>query len=383
MCARKSFALYILITFGLQLHAQNSRQKISFNDSADHEFDLSDYVIHANGFVPVPIIVTEPALGGFGGGFVPVFIKRRPPYKDSVNGKIVYTPVAPDLTGGIGFYTVNDTWMLAGFRSGTWLKYRIKYVIAGGFANINLGFYRDVPQVGKTEFNFNFKSIPFFLQGIKRIGFSHWYAGLRYAFMQSKVYYAGTLPSFVKPIEENSLVSQLGAAVELDNRDNIFSPNSGMKVHFDGNKSAGFLGSDYDYWRLNYYMFAYLPILENLIGGWRVDGQQVFGSPPFYLLPYISMRGVPVAKYQGNADLLTEGELRWDFVKRWSIVGFGGIGKAFDNWNDFGSVQSVVSYGGGFRYLIARKFGLRMGLDLAHSPGTFAYYIIFGSNWQK
>jgi hypothetical protein len=64
-------------------------------------------------------------------------------------------------------------------------------------------------------------------------------------------------------------------------------------------------------------------------------------------------------------------------------VGFGGVGKAFDNWSEFGSNQTIVSYGTGFRYLMARKFGLRMGLDFAHSPGTFAYYIIFGSNWQK
>jgi hypothetical protein len=34
--------------------------------------------------------------------------------------------------------------------------------------------------------------------------------------------------------------------------------------------------------------------------------------------------------------------------------------------------------GVGFRYLLARKFKLRVGIDVAHSTGTWAYYIIFG-----
>ena len=62
-------------------------------------FDLSDFIIDANGFIPVPILITEPALGGFGGGLVPIFLKKRPPYIDTVKGKQVITPIAPDITG--------------------------------------------------------------------------------------------------------------------------------------------------------------------------------------------------------------------------------------------------------------------------------------------
>ena len=55
--------------------------------------DLSDYIIEANGFVPVPYLITEPALGGFGGDLFPIFIKKNPPYKDSVKGKLQMTSV--------------------------------------------------------------------------------------------------------------------------------------------------------------------------------------------------------------------------------------------------------------------------------------------------
>ena len=101
------------------------------------------------------------------------------------------------------------------------------------------------------------------------------------------------------------------------------------------------------------------------------------------MYPYIEMRGIPVNRYRGRATLLTETEFRWDVVKRWSIMFYTGMGKAFDKWNEFGDAKLVYNYGTGFRYLIARKFKLRMGLDLARGPEDFAYYIVFGSNWLK
>ena len=62
---------------------------------------------------------------------------------------------------------------------------------------------------------------------------------------------------------------------------------------------------------------------------------------------------------------------------------YGGTGKAFDDWNNFGEADWRFSYGTGGRYLLARKFKLRVGIDLAHGPGTWAYYIVFGSNWLQ
>jgi hypothetical protein len=373
----------LLLLVGLGLFAQETKKKITLKDSLDGKLDLSKYIIEANGFIPLPIIITEPALGGFGGGLVPIFLKKRPPYIDTVKGQVKRTPVAPDITGGAAAYTVNNTWLLAGFRSGTLIKYRIKYVIGAAYANVNMAFYHTLPVVGEKQFNFNFRTIPAFLQAIKKIGYSDWYIGLKYLFLKTDVEYAGTLPSFVTPNEVNSIVSQLGAVVELDNRDNVFTPNKGFKVHFDANYSSSIFGSDYEFWKLNYYMYAYKTFSPKLVGGWRVDGQQSFGDPPFYLLPYLSMRGIPTARYQGNADILTELEGRWDLVKRWSLVFFGGTGKAFDSWSDFGQATWVISYGTGFRYLIARAFKLRVGVDIAHSPDTWAYYIVFGSNWLK
>ena len=384
-----SYVVIVFIVFsggGIPAKGQQLKKKPPVRDSLDGAFDLSDYIIEANGFVPVPILITEPALGGFGGGIVPVFIKKRPPYIDTVRGRVIRTPVQPDITGGIGLYTVNNTWVTALFRSGTLVKRRIKYLVGGGYANVNLSFYRSFEQVGEREFKFNFRMIPVMLQATKRIGFSHWYAGLKYLFLSTEVRFAGDSAlshEFVKEADMKNIVSRPGVLVELDSRDNIFTPNTGMKVHFDALISDDFLGSDYNYQHLNYYMYAYRQFGKKVVTGLRIDGQQAFGDPPFFLLPYLDMRGAPTARYQGMADILTEGEVRWDFVPRWSLMLFGGTGKAFDKWSEFGDAKWISTIGSGFRYLIARKFQLRMGVDIAKGPDTWAYYVVFGSTWLK
>ncbi len=37
--------------------------------------------------------------------------------------------------------------------------------------------------------------------------------------------------------------------------------------------------------------------------------------------------------------------------------------------------------GAGFRYLLARAFGLRGGLDFAYGTDGFAFYVTVGSAW--
>ena len=378
-----SFALTVAVFISAE--AQHNKKPVSLKDSLDRKLDLSDYVIEVNGFIPVASIITEPALGGFGLVLAPIFIKKRPPYIDTVNGKVIHTPVQPDISGGIGLFTANGSWGGMAFRSGTLIKSRIKYLVGGGYLNMNMSFYKTFPQIGEQEMAFNIKTVPIILQGIKRIGFSKWYGGFRYMFMNSKISFEGEekFDSLGTLLESRNVLSELSGIIELDSRDNIFTPDRGVKFHVDGGCSNQAIGSDYDFWEANYYSYLYHPLARNLIGGLRIDGQQTFGTVPFYLLPYLDMRGLPVFRYQGQADILTEAELRWDFRYRWSIMLYSGVGKAFDDWNDFGSAEWINTIGTGFRYLIARKFKLRMGIDVARGPEKWAYYIVFGSNWLK
>lgn len=352
-------------------------------DSLDGAFDVSDYLIYAHGFIPIPYIITEPAVGGFGGALIPVFIQKNPPYIDTINGKQKITPVPPDITGAGAMYTANNSWLLGAFRSGTFLKPRIKYRILGGYGNINLSYYRTVANLGEKEFKFHLKVLPFSIQTLKNIRSTKLYVGANYTFRKTTISYDGQLPEFVQDKEVSSIISKLNIVGEWDNRDNVFTPNNGFKVHIDAGMSDNILGSDFDYFDLNYYGIGYKQLLQNLVLGLRIQGTQIYNKAPFYMVPSIQMRGVPAARFQGNTTLVGETEVRWDFVKRWSAVLFGGTGKAFDDWSYFSDAKWVTSGGAGFRYLMARKFDLRAGIDVARGPDTWAYYIVFGSNWLR
>jgi len=68
---------------------------------------------------------------------------------------------------------------------------------------------------------------------------------------------------------------------------------------------------------------------------------------------------------------------------RWSLVGFGGYGRAFESFDDMSKGASAWNAGMGFRYLTARLFGLKMGVDVARGPEQWAVYVVFGSSWMK
>ena len=355
---------------------------ISVKDSLDGAFDLSDYIIYAHGFIVVPTLITEPALGGIGGAIVPIFLKKHDPIIDE-NGKKRF--IDPDITGAMGMYTGNKSWVAGAFRAGSFIKSKIMYRVGTGYGNVNMSFYENLPSGKDQEIDLNFKSFVFYARVMKQFRNAKWSAGPQYLLLDSKINFPdlNNLPSFAKLNDIKSVVSQLGGAIQFDGRDNIFTPDKGVRLQADFFWSDNTLGSDYNAWRVNLSAIGYYPIAKKLIGGLRIEGEQAFGSPPFYLRPGINLRGIPAARYQGKTSIVTEGELRWDVYRRWSLMGYGGVASAFNDWDKAFSKPVVYSYGTGFRYLLARKFKLRMGVDVAKGNEDWAYYIVFGSNWLR
>jgi hypothetical protein len=86
--------------------------------------------------------------------------------------------------------------------------------------------------------------------------------------------------------------------------------------------------------------------------------------------------------HQGQYVAQSEAELRWQFTHRYSLVGFMGIANAWNDGDD-DSRGTVVAGGIGFRYELARRYGLHGGLDLAFGPEDPAIYITVGSAWMR
>jgi hypothetical protein len=107
------------------------------------------------------------------------------------------------------------------------------------------------------------------------------------------------------------------------------------------------------------------------------------GHYPFYAKPFVTLRGIPATRYQGEQVLFSEMEIQYAVNDRFRLLGFAGAGHTWDQFDAISKEQPSVSGGAGSWYRIARKFGLDMGLDIAVSETDEAIYIQFGSAWMR
>jgi outer membrane translocation and assembly module TamA len=168
--------------------------------------------------------------------------------------------------------------------------------------------------------------------------------------------------------------------LNYDSRDNIFTPSEGIAAEIKAMSFNKTWGGDDDYENYSAMLLYYTKLRDNLVLGLRGETKIIDGDAPFYSYPFINMRGVKAMQYQGDQTLLGEAELRWSLTPRWTLVGFGGAGKAYNSGRKEDS-DVIYSKGLGIRYLIASKLGLQTGIDVAWGPDDTAIYIQFGSAW--
>lgn len=371
----------------------NEKHRLSFKDPLDGAFDLSEWIIEYSGFIPMPIIITEPALGGFGGALVPIFIKQNKPVE--VDGKVY--PMSPNISAAFGGYTLNGSWAVGAGRTAIIPKWKLHYAIGGAYMDVNMNYYFNIDKLNKdVDVEFNIKAIPIYISATRQLKDPRITLGLEYMFMHSDLKVVSGSQSqwevinqlnqkIADKISENlsGNVGKLGFKGSFDKRDNVFTPNRGFKVNVNADWSNKIFGSDYNYGQFEEAFYWFLPITKKWVNGFRFDTQQIAGDQPFYLRPFIDMRGIPTARYTGDITMLVELEERWDVYRRWSLTAFGGTGKAFDDFSSFNDAEWAYAGGAGFRYLIARRLNLRMGMDFAWGAEGFAYYFVFGSAWIR
>ena len=49
------------------------------------------------------------------------------------------------------------------------------------------------------------------------------------------------------------------------------------------------------------------------------------GDQPFYLRPFVGLRGVPAMRYAGESVVSMELEHRWPVGERWDLIAFAGV----------------------------------------------------------
>jgi hypothetical protein len=348
-----------------------------FRDTLDNAFDISKWLFELHGFIPVVSPITEPALGY---GFVAAGVYFIPKKKTSPKEFKM-----PDIVGLGGGYTQNGSWFGGGGYAGFWKDNAIRYRGILGYGNINLKYFGSGDNILASDpAKFSMESIFFLQQALFRINKSNFMIGGSYTFGKTEVtaFEESKLPS-VDPRDFDLVNSGISLLGEYETFNNILSPTRGVRMQLGYRANLEIIGSDRNNHRLNFFTLAYVPVNEKWVSGFRLESFLASKSTPFYLMPYISLRGVPILRYQGQLTFLAETEQYFKVYNRWGLVAFAGYGRTVPDIESFSQGSNAWNAGGGIRYLIARLLGLQMGIDVARGPEDWAFYIVFGSAWLK
>ena len=358
--------------------AATSEGSSRFRSAEDDWLDVSGFLDEKFGFLPIAIPITEPAVG-FGAAAGLMFISQPLGQAKPGFGR-------PDITLAGGLATENGTWGLLVADVRHWLGDQLQTQVGFTHLSVNLDFHGigHDRRLDNHPLRYNLEPTGGVVRAKYRFGGSPAWAGLGYAYASTRVTFdepPGTpgLPDF----QRESTVAGLTPSFTYDTRDNLFTPTRGTFAEAVVGIFDPALGGDDDFQRVQLAALHYVPLPWRLFLGIRGDAAATFGDAPFYLRPFISLRGAPIMRYQGEQVAQIEAELRWQFWKRFSLLGFFGVGAAWNGFERFQRTQTIPTGGGGFRYELARKYGIHAGIDVAVGPDNAAVYLQVGSAWAR
>ncbi|NYT42398.1 hypothetical protein HZY97_16615 [Sphingomonas sp. R-74633] len=342
-----------------------------FKDEEDGKFDFSN-VLAKGGFIPVPIIITEPAVDG-GFGVAAAFLKKDP---DNPR-QITKTAVAAFKTG-------NGSYGYGAFRGGYLFDGRLDYKIAVGRGKITLTTYPGFAPNGIEYTNhYDYGVLGSAMWHFKDRRFS---AGPLFDFrkLRSELDLGPNVPDkFAGAFNRTLHTGALGLGFHFDDRDNPMTPTRGTDAYMQAKFNRGAFGSDRDYTLYAIESYSFDKLGDKWRVGQKLEMKAIRGDFPAYFAPSIDLRGVQSGRYQGMNMASSELEITRQLSPRWSLLAFGGVGATDGGdrrvYKDSGA---IFTGGAGFRYRIARKLGLDAGLDFAYGPQGFVFYIQFGHAWS-
>lgn len=362
---------------------ESASETISFTDQQDGQLDVSDWLQSQYGFLITPILITGPTLG-YGLGLNALFLHDQ--FGSEKKEGERNSP--PSLSGIALAGTENGTKIAAGYHAAFLKNDTLRSTSFIGIPDINMNFY---PQIVGREFKIkmNLSGVLAYQELKFRIQESNFFLGgnLLYSKVESQIE-TGLPPAIDELLKQTTQTVALAAVAEYDTRNTIFTPDSGTYAKFVASKYSESLGSDFDAWNLRAKAFSFQPLHERFVLGLRGEFEAIEGDAPYYMYPSVNIRGIAIGRYQGQYTGVFESEGRLAIDQRWSLIGFIGSGKAFgDNRltgssNNFSDADWRTAGGIGFRYQLARKFKLHIGMDFAIGPEESSIYITTGQAWN-
>jgi hypothetical protein len=338
--------------------------------------------------VPLPVIITEPAIGeGLGialayfhpekaGGYRP----RRLEDPSTMRDIGIARKPPPTVTGMFGAYTSNGTWAGGIGHMDTFRNDTIRYTGAAAYANVIADFY-----VFDQPFEFNLEGLLVYNDIKFRLGDSDWFLGTALSYLDATNTFSITLPDDVDlPLDFLAADFRdvgLKARAMYETRDESIMPRTGWLVDASLTRNDRALGGSYDYTTARLKALYFRPVLDSFVLGLRAETTAVFGDPPFFAVPWVSLRGIPAMRYQGESVSVAEIEGRYHFNENWLGSVFAGKGWARSDIVGIETEQTIRAWGVGGRYRLLKDDGVWVGVDYAIGPEDNVYYIKVGQGW--
>ena len=355
-------------------------------NAAEHDAAPSDAVSadEAGKFLPLPLFITEPAIGeGLGATLIYFHGEdRREGLKVSTAREVSRTTrrskPPPTATGIFGAYTNNDTAAVGIGHSNSFMQDRYRLLAATADARINSSFF-----IADSAFGFTLDGSLLYANLKRRLGDSSAFVGFTSSYADAGVNFKTDLGDF----NDVSLVDfdfvDVGFALSLiyDSRDNTLMPARGYIVDLTNWHYDEAIGGDFNYRKLTFKTNSYFALDSKHVLGLRFDFGASDGNPPFFAEPYVKLRGIPALRYQGETAGAAEIELRRRIDDRWSASLFGGVGSVDVSIKENETKDNIRTIGFGVRYLAVREQDAWVGLDVARGPEDTAWYIQMGNAW--
>ena len=336
-------------------------------------------------FLPIPIFITEPAIGD-GMGLALAYFHRA---KQTPEETAMASPVSignasreqappPTVSGVFGAYTSNETAAVGAGHMNTFKDDHIRFTAVAAYADVNSTFY-----ILDRPFKFNLEGVLAYQETRFRFGDSQCFWGIGLSYLDASNVFEVDIPEDA-PIEllrtefRNAGIS---AKLAWDTRDNTSMPNRGQLFDLSLWRYDESLSGDFDYWDARLKLLSFHQLNDKFILGLRLEYSTIDGNAPFFAIPWVSLRGIPALRYQGDRVAVAEVEARYNLSPRWALIGFAGSGAIASDIPVLDTEQSIYAYGLGGRFNIFQAQNIWVGLDIAKGPEEIAWYIQVGHAW--
>lgn len=321
-------------------------------------------------FIPYPI--TEPAIGnGLLAG--PVWLREGPEEEAG--------PKKPQAFGAGALWTDGGSRGVVAFDHRAWADGAWRTTIVAARVDLDLIYSGLSPQQDESR-GFTLHTKGAGIDADKRLGESANSFSLRVFSVTADLSFNVAVPPELALQAERARIAGIGIGWSRDTRDSVFTPSEGNAMSIGLTSYPEALGASFDAQSVSFKWVTYQSGLGKGTLGIKSQLDLSLGNPPFYLRPYISLRGVPALRYPGEQVASIETEYRFPVNSRWDLLAFGGVGSARADVLGITGQRSVSAAGVGIRFKVQKFFGLTFGLDFAQGPEGEVTYIQIGNAWS-